>query len=303
MVCLDSGAGSYDQLWLTTSLRGMVSGVLKVEILTEVFTPAMPRAWCRRVFASCARCWTGWRTPAPDGCCRELPLRDSRRSYRAGADRADPRRRGLEALPLGLRRRRAASLPTTTEPLEAPLNRTWRPTLWVTGAEGFPELGNAGGVLRPYTAFKLSLRLPPLVDGSRRRSALIACFRGQRAPTRKSPSSRTAAPVRSAPPAGTRRRSRPWLETALNRASQTHFGAPLGYIGQGGTIPLMNMLQQAQMMVCGVLNPKNNAHGAQRGSTTCRTAKLTAAVVAQVIAACPWTPPGAANVTEPRRMR
>ncbi|MDE2276478.1 MAG: M20/M25/M40 family metallo-hydrolase, partial [Burkholderiales bacterium] len=35
VVCLDSGAGNYDQLWLTTSLRGMVSGTLKVEILTE----------------------------------------------------------------------------------------------------------------------------------------------------------------------------------------------------------------------------------------------------------------------------
>jgi acetylornithine deacetylase/succinyl-diaminopimelate desuccinylase-like protein len=35
VVCLDSGAGNYDQLWLTTSLRGMASGVLKVEILTE----------------------------------------------------------------------------------------------------------------------------------------------------------------------------------------------------------------------------------------------------------------------------
>jgi acetylornithine deacetylase/succinyl-diaminopimelate desuccinylase-like protein len=35
VVCMDSGAGNYEQLWLTTSLRGMVSGVLKVEILTE----------------------------------------------------------------------------------------------------------------------------------------------------------------------------------------------------------------------------------------------------------------------------
>jgi acetylornithine deacetylase/succinyl-diaminopimelate desuccinylase-like protein len=35
VVCLDSGAGNYDQLWLTTSLRGMVSGTLKVEILSE----------------------------------------------------------------------------------------------------------------------------------------------------------------------------------------------------------------------------------------------------------------------------
>jgi acetylornithine deacetylase/succinyl-diaminopimelate desuccinylase-like protein len=35
VVCLDSGAGNYEQLWLTTSLRGMVSGVLEVEILNE----------------------------------------------------------------------------------------------------------------------------------------------------------------------------------------------------------------------------------------------------------------------------
>ena len=58
----------------------------------------------------------------------------------------------------------AFALPTTTDPVEALLNRTWKPTLSVTGAEGFPALKDAGNVLRPYTAFKLSLRLPPLVD-------------------------------------------------------------------------------------------------------------------------------------------
>ena len=35
VVCLDSGAGNYDQLWLTNSLRGMASGVLRVDVLTE----------------------------------------------------------------------------------------------------------------------------------------------------------------------------------------------------------------------------------------------------------------------------
>ncbi|NHZ94085.1 peptidase M20, partial [Massilia sp. CCM 8733] len=59
-----------------------------------------------------------------------------------------------------------AVLPVTTDPLEAILNRTWRPTLSVVGAEGFPEFANAGNVLRPYSAFKLSLRIPPLLDGN-----------------------------------------------------------------------------------------------------------------------------------------
>ena len=76
----------------------------------------------------------------------------------------------------------------------------------------------------------------------------------------------------------------PWFEQALNAASQAHFGAPCGYIGQGGTIPLMNMLSKgfpkAQMMVCGVLGPKSNAHGPNEFLHVPYAKKLTAAVAA-----------------------
>ncbi|MFM8511645.1 MAG: peptidase M20, partial [Betaproteobacteria bacterium] len=82
----------------------------------------------------------------------------------------------------------------------------------------------------------------------------------------------------------------PWLMKALDGASRTHYGAPVGFIGQGGTIPLMSMLQkgfpQAQMMVCGVLGPKSNAHGPNEFLHVPYAKRLTAAV-AQVIAAHP----------------
>jgi acetylornithine deacetylase/succinyl-diaminopimelate desuccinylase-like protein len=82
----------------------------------------------------------------------------------------------------------------------------------------------------------------------------------------------------------------PWFEQALHRASQAHFGAPCGYIGQGGTIPLMNMLSegfpQAQMMVCGVLGPRSNAHGPNEFLHVPYAKRLTAAV-AEVMAAMP----------------
>ncbi|MES2910773.1 MAG: peptidase M20, partial [Pseudomonadota bacterium] len=81
-----------------------------------------------------------------------------------------------------------------------------------------------------------------------------------------------------------------WFENALNDASQSFFGAPCGTIGQGGTIPLMNMLSQgfpkAQMMVCGVLGPRSNAHGPNEFLHVPYAKKLTAAV-AQVIARMP----------------
>ncbi len=181
-------------------------------------------------------------------------------------------------------------LPTTTDPVQVLLNRTWRPTLSVTGVEGFPELGNAGNVLRPYSAFKLSLRLPPLVDGheaSVRLKTLLEDNAPYNAKVSFHPDGRAGhlgATGWNAPQLS------PWLERSLNAASNTHFGAPVGYIGQGGTIPLMSMLQKgfpkAQMMVCGVLGPKSNAHGPNEFLHVPYGKKLTAAV-AQVVAACP----------------
>jgi len=44
------------------------------------------------------------------------------------------------------------------------LNNTWRPNLAVTGANGLPEVGKAGNVVRPATEVRLSMRLSPLKD-------------------------------------------------------------------------------------------------------------------------------------------
>jgi acetylornithine deacetylase/succinyl-diaminopimelate desuccinylase-like protein len=182
------------------------------------------------------------------------------------------------------------TLPTTTDPVQGLLNRTWRPTLSVTGVDGFADMKSAGNVLRPYTAFKLSLRLPPLVDGneaSLKLKTLLEDNAPYNAKVTFHPDGRAGALGANgwnAPELS------PWLQTALEQASAAHFGAPLGYVGQGGTIPLMSMLQQgfpaAQMMVCGVLGPKSNAHGPNEFLHVPYGKKLTAAV-AQVISACP----------------
>ena len=177
------------------------------------------------------------------------------------------------------------ALPMTTDPVQALLQRTWVPTLSVTGAEGFPALKDAGNVLRPYTAFKLSLRLPPLVDAAQAVQHLKTLLEDN-APYQAKVTFEAEGSANgwNAPSATA------WFEQALNQASQAHFGAPVGYIGQGGTIPLMSMLSQgfprAQMMVCGVLGPKSNAHGPNEFLHVPYAKRLTAAV-AQVIAQMP----------------
>ena len=160
-------------------------------------------------------------------------------------------------------------------------------------------------MLRPYTAFKLSLRMPPLVDGNVAAQALKTLLEDN-APYNAKVTFHTdgaRATSRPAPPAGTRRASRRGSRTRCNAASQAHFGAPCGYIGQGGTIPLMSMLQQsfpkAQMMVCGVLGPKSNAHGPNEFLHVPYGKKLTAAV-AQVMAACPSARVGSRSATADR---
>ena len=146
-------------------------------------------------------------------------------------------------------------------------------------------LKDAGNVLRPFTAFKLSLRLPPLVEAATAVAELKQLLEDN-APyqARVTFEGGGGATGWNAPSTA------PWFEQALHQASNDYFGAPCGYIGQGGTIPLMNMLSagfpQAQMMVCGVLGPKSNAHGPNEFLHVPYAKKLTAAV-AEVMARMP----------------
>jgi len=146
------------------------------------------------------------------------------------------------------------------EPGEAVLNRTWRPFLSVVGADGLPAIKDSGNVLRPRTALKLSLRIPPLLDG---KSAVRELKRILEADpphgAKVTFSSDQSATGWNAPATA------PWLEAAVNEASQAHFGKPAAMMGEGGTIPFMAMLgerfPQAQFLITGVLGPHSNAHG------------------------------------------
>jgi len=163
------------------------------------------------------------------------------------------------------------------------LNRTWRPFLAVTGADGLPAPASAGNVLRPQTKLVLSLRLPPTVKAESAAKQLKAI-------------------LETDPPYGARvtfesghagsgwhaPQNAPWLEKALNESSTRHFGKPAMWMGEGGTIPFMGMLgaqyPQAQFLITGVLGPHSNAHGPNEFLHIGYAKKLTACV-ADVLAA------------------
>ena len=256
IVCLDSGCGNYEQLWGTTSLRGLIGGDLTVEVLTE----GVHSGDASGVVASSFRILRKLldRVDDPDtGVVAkefhvEIPADRKAQAKVVGQVLGDeiyskfPFVKGMQ--------------PVTDDLVELVLNRTWRPALSIVGMDGIPATSSAGNVLRPKTVARLSLRVPPTMD----------CDRAAR---------RLKEILEKDPPYGARvtfnyeksgsgwnaPTMAPWLERAVEQGSQDFFGKPAVYNGEGGSIPFMGMLgarfPKAQFLITGLLGPNSNAHG------------------------------------------
>lgn len=270
VIGLDSGCGNYEQLWVTTSLRGLIGGVLSVEILEEGVhsgnaSGIVPSSFriARRLLNRIDDVDTG--RVLSDAFHAAIPSERVEQAKQAGAILGDTIWTQFPWVtcshaPAGYDQACQMAQPMTSDPVEAILNRTWRPALSVTGAAALPSFDMAGNVLRPKTALKLSMRIPPTVDAERA-SAELKRILEQDAPyqarVRFEPD--WAASGWHAPPmAGP-------LRNLLDDLSMKTFSRPAAYMGEGGTIPFMNMLgchfPNAQFLITGVLGPQSNAHG------------------------------------------
>lgn len=257
VICLDSGCGNYDQLWTTTSLRGMAGGNLVIDILDEGVhsgdaSGIVPTGFriARKLLSRIEDEQTG--EILLDALKVDIP-----------AERID--QASYAAQVLGDEVYSKFPFVSDAEPVnnnltELVLNRTWRAALEITGADGIPPLGDAGNVLRPSTSLKLSMRLPPTANADKACQAITNALQSDppyaarvRFETEKSADGWNAPAVAA------------WLSESLESASNNWFGKPAAYMGEGGTIPFMGMLGEkfpaAQFLVTGVLGPHSNAHG------------------------------------------
>ncbi len=279
IVCLDSGCGNYEQLWATTSLRGIAGGTLTVEVLSEGVhsgdaSGIVPSSFriVRQLLARLEDGPTG-RVLLPE---LFVDVPDQRRAQAAAAAQVLAGDiHGKFPFAPGCR-------PMHTDPLELMLNRTWRPVLSVTGADGLPPTSSAGNVLRPRTALKLSMRLPPTCDAPAALAAMKSALESD-PPYGARVTFRPDAPAAgwNAPELA------PWLERSMDEASRAWFGAPACSMGEGGSIPFMAMLGEqfprAQFLITGVLGPRSNAHGPNEFLHLDMARRLTGCV-AQVVA-------------------
>ncbi len=256
VVCLDSGCGNYDQLWSTTSLRGLLTLNLHIEVLREGVHSGL----------------AGGVVPSPFMILRTLL--DRLEDASTGAMRLRELHVPIPQERIQQAAKAAAVLGTAIvddfpmlehvrvlaeDPVELLLNNSWRPALAVTGQDGMPSVTHAGNVLLPQLTCKLSLRLPPTLEADRATAAVTHAleteppFGARVAVTGSGTNGWNAPPLE------------PWLAEATDASSREFFAKEACALGVGGSIPFMAMLgerfPQAQFLITGVLGPHANAHG------------------------------------------
>jgi len=256
LICLDSGALTYDRLWVTTSLRGLAS----VNVTVEVLTRGQHSGSASGVVPSSFRVLRQLLDRVEDPLTGRIRLPQLHApipvaSQRAALDLAEEF--GEDVF---------ADLPTVeglrlmgSDVADRLLNQTWRPTLSVVGMKGIPEPELAGNVLRPSTTAVLSFRLPPTVNAKDAVHALRRVLTTDLPDGAHVVVTGEGANGWASPPMA------PWLSRALDEASRAHFGHAPGYTGEGGTIPFLASLGErypdVQFVATGVLGPHSNAHG------------------------------------------
>jgi acetylornithine deacetylase/succinyl-diaminopimelate desuccinylase-like protein len=256
VVCLDAGGNDYDRLWLVNSLRGM----LHINVTVRVLDSAQHSGSASGIVPSSFRILRRLIERIEDSETGEIKLgslnveipAERRAQIQATADLSPGAVKTMFPLAAGTK-------PVVDDDLELLLNNTWRPTLSVIGASGFPEPANAGNVLRDATTLTLSFRLPPTAD------AAAAMAELKQALTTDVP---YAAQVELGEPQAENGwnapEEAPWLSDVLKRVGDEVFGAPHASTGMGGSIPFMGLLgvlyPAAQFVVTGALGPDSNIH-------------------------------------------
>ncbi len=290
VVSLDSGCASYDRLWITTSLRGVINAALRADVMTEGVHSGMaggivPSSFrvLRQLLDRIEDASTG--DVLLPGCDLEIPAGRLREIEEVAAEFGDDAAGHFPVL---------AGVELEGGEASSRLVRLlWRAALEVTGAEGLPPIDAAGNVLRPSTTLKISLRTPPTADAVAVTEALRAAL------TDDPPSGATVSLRIDQTSAGwVAPELDPWLDGAVTDASVRYFGEPPRAFGIGGSIPFVTSLARrcpaAQFVTTGVLGPGSNAHGpdeclhlpAVKAATSC-VAYLLAALAATSVAAGP----------------
>jgi|Transcript_42009 acetylornithine deacetylase/succinyl-diaminopimelate desuccinylase-like protein len=272
---MDSGAFDYNQLWCTSSLRGINIVELKVEfgksgyhsgevggIIPETFR--IIRSLLDRVDSSA----TG---RAADEFQVEIP--------QWAKDEAQFMANLSGATMHSKYNYHEGCVPMDADNLaEMYLNNTWRANLSITGAAGLPDTSIAGNVVRAATSVKLSLRLPPSAKPADTEAKLI-----EKLTTDVPYNAKVTAKGGHSGSGWCMKEMAPWLNASIKKAGSDFFdGNNTGTYGMGGSIPFLSELDSMYpntfILALGLIGPKANAHAPNECINLTYAKKLTKAL-------------------------
>mgnify|MGYP002517610853 CR=1 FL=1 len=284
---LDSSAGNYKQLWLTSTLRGALMGNLRIRVLKNGMHSGV----------------AGGVVPSSFDIIRILldRINDPRTGeFKLASFKAqipEFRLEQVKATAEALKNSFLAEFhwaknsagesvhPMHEGAFNAMLAQTWKPSLSITGADGLPPLSQAGNTLRAETDLHLSLRLPPSVNPEHALAEISAAL------TQDIPfHADTEFTEACALPGWEAPEEAPWFRQACDESSLAMWGRPALRIGEGGSIPILSFFesqfQRAQFAVTGILGPGANAHAGDECLDIAYTRKFITCV-ASLVASVP----------------
>lgn len=278
---LDLGVCDYNRIWLTRSLRGVVSFKLTVDVLEHPVHSGIASGIVPSSFAIMRELLDRLEDPAT-GHVKLQAFHTSLSEENAESIKHCARilKQQVISFPYA-----GDTKPRSSDPAEAIRRNTWEPSLSILGADGLPPTSAASALLRSSTTLALSFRIPPHVDPQN------ALAEATRAVTENVPSNARVTIRDAHAESGFETPAlAEWLEAAVDSASKLNFNNSFEYCFEGATIGTMKDFQyafpNASFLNMGVLGAIENAHAPDESILLDYVERLTCAL-ADIIAAVP----------------
>ena len=158
-----------NKLWMTSSLRGLIGGELRVQVMDE----GVHSGDASGIVPSSFRIIRQLLERLEDATSGEILVPECR--VEIPPSRIEQAKDAAEMVGAAMAERfplHGQTQTVTADVSELILNRSWRPALSYIGIDGIPAIQSAGNVQRPLTALKLSMRLPPTCNAAAASAAL-----------------------------------------------------------------------------------------------------------------------------------
>ena len=273
-IILDNHCGDYEHVWLSTSVRGVISGTLRVQSMhygvhSGTYSGMVPDpfAVAQGLIARLHDPMSGF--VRITSCYAQIPQRRVQQLKKASHILGDLVWNHAPLLP-------GVSTKCFTNH-EILIQETWKPALTITGLDGLPRIEDAGNVIQSSVALRVSMRLPPDIDFESAEKDIAEAL------TKNIPyGCQVTWQYPENHPGWSAKGNSEEIENLFDDAAKEIFGKEAVFLGQGGSIPIINSFEelfpQSGFILTGVLGPQSNAHAPDESLDIEYTKKLTAVI-------------------------